>query len=88
MVKKFKNSLFFKAKDPRLARDITIVSPTAFRRSIKKLVNGGLTLKERRALILAQNRAKAQLKRTKLSGKERKQFFQISQIKIPKVTKK
>jgi len=83
-----KKGLFFKAKSKRLARDVTIVSPAGFRRSIKKLVNGGLSLKERRALILAQNRATAQLKRKNLSGKERKQFSQISQIRIPKVTKK
>ncbi len=79
-------SLFFKAKSKRLARDVTIVSPTAFRESIRKLKVGGLTLKEKRALVLAKNRAGAQLKRKNLSPKERKQFRAIMKINIPKIT--
>ncbi len=82
-----KRTLFFKAKDPRLARDISITSPSAFRESIKKLKRGGVTLKEMRALQLAKNRAGAQLKRKNLSSKERKQFRAISKINIPKVSR-
>ena len=81
-------SLFFPPKDKALARKISIKSPFAFRRSIRTLKKGGITLKERRGLILAKNRAGAILKRNNLSGKERKQFRSISQINIPKVTKK
>ncbi len=80
-----KQSLFFKAKDPRLARDISITSPAAFRKSIKILKKGGITLKEMRALQLAKNRGAAQLKRKNLSSKEKKQFRAISKINIPKV---
>jgi len=77
-------TLFFKPKSKRLAKIISITSPTAFRKAIKILKKGGLTLTERRALILAQNRAKAILKRKTLSTKERKQFEAIAKIKIQK----
>ncbi len=83
-----RRTLFFKPKSKRLARDITIKSPTGFRKSIRTLRKRGLTLREKRALVLAQNRARAQLKRRNLSRKERRQFTQISKIKIPKVRKK
>ncbi len=78
-----RQSLFFAPTDPRLARDISIRSPREFRRSIRILSKGGLTLKERRGLILAQNRAKAQLNRKNLSAPERREFKEISRIKIP-----
>ncbi len=81
-------SIFFPPKDKALARKISITSPAAFRRSIRKLRLGGITLKERRALILARTRATVQLKRNNLSNKERKQFRTISQMNIPKVTKR
>ncbi len=77
-----KETLFFKPKSKRLARIITIVSPTAFRKSIRILKKGGLTTTEKRALVLARNRATAQLGRKNLSPKERKQFRAISKIKI------
>ena len=76
-------TLFFAPKDPRLARIIKIDTPSNFRKSIKILSKGGLTLKERRALILAQNRAKAQLGRKNLSDAERREFTEISREKIP-----
>ncbi len=88
MVRRITKSLFFPAKDKSLARKISITSPFAFRKSIRELKKGGITLKERRGLILAKNRAGAQLKRNNLSSKERKQFRTIAQINIPKVTKK
>lgn len=85
---KITKSIFFPPKDKALARKISITSPFAFRQSIRKLKKGGVTLKERRALILARTRAKVILKRNNLSGKERKQFRTIAQINIPKVTKR
>ena len=83
-----RQTLFFAPKNPRLAKIISIESPTAFRKSIRLLSRGGLTLKEKRALVLAQNRARAQLGRKNLSLKERRQFGTISKIKIGPVTKR
>jgi len=82
-----RKTLFFKAKSKALAKKISITSPAAFRASIKELKKGGLSLREKRALVLARNRAAAQLKRKNLSAKERKQFRAISKISIPKISK-
>lgn len=79
-----KKTLFFPAKNERIARDISIKSPAAFRGSIKKLKRGGLTTPEGRGLVLARNRAGAQLKRKNLSPKERREFTTISRTRIPK----
>ncbi len=81
-------SIFFKPKDKTLARKISIVSPTKFRNSIKRLRKNGITLKEFRALNLARTRASVQLKRKNLSLKERKQFRTISKMTIPRPKKK
>jgi len=81
-------SIFFPAKNKRLARIITTKSPTAFRRSIRTLKKGGLTVTEKRALVLARTRAAAQLKRRNLSTKERRQFRMIAKIRIGKITKR
>ena len=81
-------SLFFPARDERLARDISITSPSAFRKSIRTIRKGGVTVKERRGLVLAQNRADAQLNRKNLSPKERREFSEIVRIRIPKVTRR
>jgi len=81
-------TLFFKPKSKRLARIITIKSPTAFRESIRVLKKGGLTTKEKRALVLAQNRARAQLKRKTLSPKEIRQFRAIAKVRLPAITKR
>jgi len=83
-----KKGLFSPAKDKRLAKIITIKSPTAFKESIRKLKKGGLTLKEKRGLVLARNRAAAQLKRKNLSSEERVQFRKIKNIKLPAITKR
>lgn len=80
-------SIFFKPKNRRLAEKISITSPTAFRKSIRELAKNGLTLKEKKALVVARTRSKLQLKRKDLSPKERKQFKTISKMNIPKVTK-
>ncbi len=82
--KKFSRTLFNKPKNARIAKAISITSPTAFRKSISTLRKGGLQRNERRGLILAQNRASAQLKRKNLSPKERRQFSTIARIKVPK----
>ncbi|HEC39488.1 hypothetical protein LCGC14_0577090 [marine sediment metagenome] len=76
-------TLFFPPRSKRLARIISIKNPAAFRKSIRTLRRNGLTLRERRALILAQNRATAQLGRRNLSAKERCEFTEISKIQIP-----
>lgn len=82
-------SLFKTGKpDPRLARIISIESPQSFKKSISRLKMDGITKKEKKALVLAKNRANAQLKRKNLSMKERKQFKEISKIKLPKISKK
>ncbi len=88
--KKFSRSLFNKPKSKKLARDISIKSPTAFKRSISKLKksNGRLSVREGRGLVLAQNRARVQLRRRNLSVKERRQFTAITKIKIPRFGKK
>ncbi|KKM74220.1 hypothetical protein LCGC14_1402620 [marine sediment metagenome] len=85
---KITKSIFFPPKDKALARKISITSPAAFRRSIKELKKDGISLKEKRALTLARTRSVIQLKRKNLSMKERKQFKIISQMNIPKVSKK
>lgn len=84
----FTKSLFFPPKNKRLARVISIKSPSQFRKSISTLKKRGLTITEKRALVLAQNRARVQLKRRNLSLKERKQFRAISTIKLPNITKR
>lgn len=78
------SGLFSKAKDKRLASKISVRSPTAFRESIHKLERGGLSLREERALVLARTRGKLQLRRSNLSGKERRQFREISKIRVPR----
>lgn len=89
MTRRRQRSLFGqRVKSPILADRITIRSPGAFRESIRLLEKGGLTLTERRGLVLAQNRAGAQLGRKNLSAKERVEFEKIVKIRIPKVSKK
>ena len=79
-------SLFTKGvRSKARAEIISIKTPGLFRRSIEVLKRGNYTINDRKALILAQNRARAQLKRRNLSDKERRQFREISRIYIPKV---
>ncbi len=80
-------TLFFKPASRKLARDISITSPNAFNDSIKRIKLGGVTVQEKRGLILAQNRARAQLGRKNLSLKEKIQFTVIATTKLPKITK-
>ncbi len=85
---KITKSIFFPPKNKTLARKISIKSPNAFRKSIRELKKGGVTLEEKRALTLARTRSVVQLKRKNLSTKERKQFKVISKMNIPKVTRR
>lgn len=84
---KISKSIFFPAKDKKLARKISIKTPGQFKKSIAELKKGGITLKENRALILARTRAKVQLKRKNLSKRERNQFGAISKMVIPRVSR-
>lgn len=82
-----KNTIFGPAKSKRLAKIITIKSPTAFKESIRKIRKGGVTGEEKKALVLARNRATAQLNRKNLSRKERIQMRAIKNTKLPGVSK-
>ncbi len=84
--RKITKTIFFKPKDVRLARKISIRSPSEFRASIRELEKKGITTKEKRALTLARTRASLQLKRKTLSEKERKEFKMIVGMKLPKVS--
>lgn len=88
MVQKISKSIFFPPKDKALARKISIRTPGEFKKSIKKLKSGGITLKEKKALTLARTRANVQLRRPNLSIRERRQFLAIATMQLPKVTKR
>lgn len=78
-------SLFgFKPKSAKLARLISIKSPSSFRKSIGRVRNlKGLSKTHKiRGLTLAKNRAKAQLGRKNLSLKKRNEFRIIARTKI------
>ena len=79
-----KQTLFFEPTNPALARKIKISSVGEFIQSIQRVKADGYTVRDQRALTLAQNRAKAQLNRRNLSPQKRKQFMIISRIPIPK----
>ena len=80
-------TIFFPARNKRLADIITIESPAAFRRSIRELARSGLDAREKRALVLAQNRARVMLKKRHLSPKERGELKEIAGIELPPVTR-
>ena len=82
-----RQGLFFEASDPRLAEIIDISSPEAFDMSITEIKKGGVTLKEKRALVLARNRAGAQLGRKNLSPKEIREFTIIKNRRLPDITR-
>lgn len=85
---KIEPSVFFKPRSKRLSRIISIKNPRAFRSSVRKLNRSGLTVKEKRALVLARTRARLQLRRKNLSPKERRQFRMIASTKLPPATRK
>lgn len=83
------NSMFYeKPESKKIAKKVSIKSPKAFKESVEKLGKDGFTTHEKRALILAQNRSKAQLKRENLSDKEKKQFKEIASFDLDKMMKK
>src|SRR5882672_5964273 len=83
-----RKTIFFPPKHKKLAEIISIESPAAFRGSIRKLKKMGIGAREKRALVLAQNRAKAMLKKRNLSAKERRELQAIARIRLPEVAKK
>ena len=83
-----RKTIFFPPRNRKLADIISIESPAAFRESIRKLKRMGLDTRAKRALVLAQNRAKAMLKKKSLSAKERRQLAQIARIPLPPVEKR
>ena len=82
-----RRTIFFPPRHRKLADIISIESPAAFREGIRRLKRFGIGATEKRALVLAQNRAKAMLKRRSLSPEERKQFRAIATMTLPAVTK-
>ena len=85
-----RKTLFFKSRRKRLSDIISISSPEAFRASINQLrgADKKVTLSIKRALVLAQNRARAILKKKNLSAQERREFRKIIKIKLPLLRKK
>jgi len=83
-----RKTIFFPPKNRKLEEVISIESPAAFRESIRKLKRMGIGAREKRALVLAQNRAKAMLKKRNLSEKERRELQEIARMPLPEVTKK
>ena len=81
-------TIFFEPKHKKLADIISIESPAAFRRSIRTLRKMGIGAREKRALVLAQNRARAMLKKKNLSEKERKELQAIAAMPLPPVDKR
>lgn len=81
-------TMFGKAKNPRLAKAISITSPSAFRKSIGKVkrLKGISPTTKKRALVLAKNRAGAFLHRKNLSSKERIQMGAIKRTPIPSMS--
>lgn len=86
--RKISRTIFFPPRNPRIARVISITSPSAFRESIQTLKKDGITTREKSGLVLAQNRARAQLGRANLSSKERRQFREIASMILPPVTRR
>jgi hypothetical protein len=88
MATRRRKTIFFPPKHKKLAEIISIESPAAFRESIRKLQKMGIGAREKRALVLAQNRAKAMLKKKSLSPKEQRELEAIARMPLPAVTKK
>jgi hypothetical protein len=82
-----RRTIFFPPRNKKLADIISIESAAVFKESIRRLQRGGLTATEKRALVLAQNRAKAMLKKRSLSANERRQLESIARIPLPPVTR-
>jgi len=83
-----RRTIFFAPRHKKLADIISIESPAAFRESIRRLKRLGIGATEKRALVLAQNRAEAMLKKRNLSPKERRELQTIARMPLPPVEKK
>src|SRR6185503_17763199 len=83
-----RRTIFFPPRHKKLADIISIESPAAFRESIRRLKRVGIGATEKRALVLAQNRAKAMVKKRNLSPSERIQLQSIARMSLPPVDKK
>ena len=81
-------TIFFEPRNKRLADILSIESPAAFRESIRKLKRMRIGAREKRALVLAQNRAKAMLEKKTLSEKERKELQTIARMPLPALTRR
>lgn len=82
-----KKTLFFPPKHKRLAKIITIESPSKARKAARQLLKECRKLKRAdaillraRAMQLAANRAKAMLNRKNLSKKERRELKEVAKI--------
>ena len=80
-------TIFFPPKHRKLADIISIESPAVFRESIRTLKKMGIGAREKRALVLAQNRARTMLKKKSLSEKERKELQAVVNTPLPPVDK-
>lgn len=76
------NTVFFPPKNKRLARIISIKSTKSFRKSIRTLKRNGLSLKEKRALVLARTRARIISQNKRVSFRVRKEKARIGRMKI------
>ena len=83
-----RRTIFFPPRHKKLADIISIESPAAFRESIRRLKRVGIGAREKRALVLAQNRAKAMVRKRNLSPSERRQLRSIARMPLPAVEKK
>jgi len=81
-----RKTISFPPRHKKLAEIISIESPAAFRGSIRRLKRLGIGATEKRALVLAQNRAKAMLKKRSLSARERRELQQIARMPLFSVT--
>ena len=85
---KLPSEILAETSNPRLKELVDITSPTAFRRGLKEAKKGGFTREESKAFSLGKAAATLQLMRKNISPKERKQFMQIQQIRIPKINRR
>ena len=83
-----RRTIFFPPRHRKLSDIISIESPAAFRESIRQLKRMGIGAREKRALVLAQNRAKAMVEKRSLSPEERRQLQTIARMPLPPVTKR
>jgi hypothetical protein len=82
-----RRTIFFPPRHKKLSDIISIESP-AFRDSIRRLKRRGIGPTEKRAVVLAQNRAKAMLKKRSLSANERRQLHSIARMPLPPAAQK